>query len=67
VEAADDAAAKNFRELVQGFVAFARVQASTRPEFKPFLDSLALGGSERTVSLSFSAPAEMFTQLAPRH
>jgi hypothetical protein len=67
VEAADEAAAKNFRELVQGFVAFARVQASTRPEFKPFLDSLVLGGSERTVSLSFSAPAEMFTQLTPRH
>ena len=67
VEATDEAAAKNFRELVQGFVAFARVQASTRPEFKPFLDSLVLGGTERTVSLSFSAPAEMFTQLAPLH
>jgi hypothetical protein len=67
VEAADEAAAKNFRELVQGFVAFARVQASTRPEFKPFLDSLVLGGNGRTVSLSFSAPAEMFSQLAPLH
>jgi hypothetical protein len=65
VEAADDEGAKSFREVVQGFVAMARLQAQSTPSFKPFLDSLVLGGTGRTVSLSFSAPAEILTQLPP--
>jgi hypothetical protein len=65
VEAATEEAARNLHEMVQGVVALARLQAASTPGLKQFLDSLTLGGVERTISLSFSAPPGLLQELAP--
>jgi len=59
----DDAAAKNLRDVVQGFIGLARLQASARPEFKAALDSVQLGGTGKTVTLSFTVPPSAFDLL----
>jgi hypothetical protein len=57
-EAADEASASELRDVVRGFVALARLQVGSRPEFQPLLKSLELGGTGKIVSLSFSVPPE---------
>ena len=57
-EAADEAAAQQLRDVVRGFLALAKLQAGSRPEFQVMLKSLELGGTGRTVSLSFSVAPE---------
>ena len=44
VEAADEEAANNLREVVRGFVALGRLQSHSQPAVKAFLDTLVLGG-----------------------
>ncbi len=55
----DQQAADNLREVVRGFIALGRMQVASQPSLKGFLDSLALGGTGTTVSLSFDAPAQL--------
>jgi hypothetical protein len=62
-EAIDDAAAENLRDVIRGFLALGRLQAGGRPEIQAALQSLQLGGTGRTVTLSFTLPAEVFEAL----
>jgi hypothetical protein len=68
-EARDEEAARNLRDMIQGFVALARLQAGSRPEVKGVVDSLQLSGDGKHVALSFALPAELFDalQLMNRH
>lgn len=61
VEAKDKEAADNLRQVVNGFMALARLQAgsnSNRPEMAAMLQSIQLGGADKTVSVSFTLPVQ---------
>jgi hypothetical protein len=62
-EARDEESAKNLHDIVNGFLALARMQAGSRPELKSVVDSLQLTGDGKNVSLSFSLPTELFDAL----
>ena len=59
-EARDDEAANNLRDVVRGFLALAKMQTGAKPELQMMMQSLELGGSGKTVALSFAVPAEVF-------
>ncbi|HJZ77447.1 MAG TPA: hypothetical protein VKE51_37215 [Vicinamibacterales bacterium] len=59
-EARDDEAANNLRDVVRGFLALAKLSAGSKPEIQAMMESLELGGTGKTVSLSFAVPAEIF-------
>ena len=59
-EARDDESATNLRDVVRGFMALAKLQAGTKPEMQAMLQSLELGGTGKTVALSFAVPAQVF-------
>jgi hypothetical protein len=63
VEARDDEAATNHRDVVNGFLALARLQAGSKPEFQALSQSLQLSGTGKTVELSFSVPGAIFDLL----
>jgi hypothetical protein len=68
-ESGDDESATNLRDVVRGFMAMAKLQAGSRPELQAVLQSLELGGTGKTVALSFTVPAEVFDvigSLAPK-
>ena len=56
----DDEAANNLRDVVRGFVALAKLQAGSRPELQTMVRSLELGGTGKSVVLSFSIPGAVF-------
>jgi hypothetical protein len=63
-EARDEVAAQDLRQVIQGFVAFARMQAGpNHPEVADFINSLQLTGQGKTVSLGFSVPSAMIDAL----
>ena len=66
-EARDDEAARNLRDVANGFLALARMQAGSRPELQAALQSLQLTGTGKTVQLSFEVPAELFDVIAKAH
>jgi hypothetical protein len=59
-DARDDESAKNLRDVVTGFLALAKLGAGAKPELQSMMQSLELGGTGKTVSLSFAVPAELF-------
>jgi hypothetical protein len=59
-EARDDESANNLRDVVRGFLALAKLGSGAKPELQAMMQSLELGGSGKTVSLSFAVPAEVF-------
>jgi len=59
-DARDEAAANNLRDVVRGFLALAKMQTNSKPELQAMVDSLAVGGVDKTVSLSFIVPSEVF-------
>jgi hypothetical protein len=59
-QTADEESATSLRDVARGFLALAKLQAGSRAELKTALDSLQLGGTGRTVALSFEVPAEIF-------
>lgn len=63
-DARDETAAGNLRDVVRGVVALAKLQAGARPELGPVVDSILLGGTGKTVTLSFDVSAEVFDRLA---
>jgi hypothetical protein len=63
VEARDDEAANNLREVVRGFIALGRMQAGARPELTGVFQALELGGAGKTVALSFDVPVQVFDQI----
>jgi hypothetical protein len=54
VDATDDQAAENLRDIVRGFVALAKMQAGDKTEAAALLPSVELGGTGKTVSVSFA-------------
>ena len=52
-EARDDEAAKNLRDVLQGFMAMAKLHAGQKPELAPVIQSLQVSGTGTTVALSF--------------
>jgi hypothetical protein len=63
-EARDEAAAQDLRQVIQGFVALARLQVGPEhPEISDFIASLQLTGQGKTVSLGFSIPSAMIDAL----
>jgi hypothetical protein len=62
-EARDEAAAKNLYDILNGFLAMARMQSDSRPEIKAVVDSLQLTGDGKNVSLSFTLPSELLDAL----
>lgn len=65
--ARDEQAATNLRDVVRGILALAQLQAGANAEIKSLVDSLQLGGTGSTVSLSFSVPADALDMLARAH
>ena len=68
-ETRDDEAASNLRDVARGFLALGKLQSGAKPEIQAMMQSLELGGSGKTVALSFSVPAQIFEmigQAAPR-
>jgi hypothetical protein len=59
-ETRDEVAAGNLRDVVRGFMALAKLQAGSKPELLAMMRSLELGGTGKTVALSFTVPAEVF-------
>ena len=64
-EARDDQAAENLRDVVRGVLGLARMQAQADPRTQALVESLQLTGTGKTVSLSFTVPAEIL-QLIPK-
>jgi hypothetical protein len=62
-EARDDVAAQDLRQVIQGFMALARMQMGQHAELADLMNSLQLGGQGKTVSLTFSVPAAMIDVL----
>jgi hypothetical protein len=62
-ETRDEMAAQDLRQVLQGFVALARMQTRQRPEFADVLNSFQLGGDGNTVSLGFSVPSQVIDAL----
>ncbi|HEX3644226.1 MAG TPA: hypothetical protein VHT95_01390 [Vicinamibacterales bacterium] len=59
-EARDDESANSLRDVVRGFLALAKLGSGAKPELQATMQSLELGGTGKTVSLSFAVPAELF-------
>lgn len=64
-EARDDAAAENLRDVVKGGLALMKMQSGD-PKFAALANSIRLEGSGKTVSVSFTVPAEMIDLLIAR-
>jgi hypothetical protein len=62
-EARDEQAAQNLRDVVNGFLGLARMQSGDKPEMQALVSSLQVSGTGKTVSLSFSLPAELIETL----
>jgi hypothetical protein len=60
----DDQAAQNLRDVVQGFLALAKMQSNTQPELQVLVNSLQLSGTGKTVALSFQVPSQVIDSLA---
>jgi hypothetical protein len=65
-EAADEASANSLRDVARGFLALGKLQAGSRAELRTALDSLQLGGTGKTVALSFEVPAGLVNILGSR-
>jgi len=63
VEARDEMAAQDLREVIRGFLALARMNAGDRAVVGDLIDSLQLTGQGTTVALSFAIPPEVIDLL----
>jgi hypothetical protein len=66
-ETRDEESAKNLRDVVRGFMALAKLQTSSNPQLQTMVQSLELGGTGKTVALSFVIPADAFDALSGIH
>jgi hypothetical protein len=62
-EARDDQAGQNLRDVVNGFLALARMQASSKPELQVLVNSLQVSGAGKSVSVAFSIPPEVIEMM----
>jgi hypothetical protein len=63
-ETRDEEAATALRDVVRGFLALGKLQSGSHPEIQAMMQSLELGGSGKTVALSFDVPAAVFDMIA---
>ena len=63
-EARDEESGNNLRDVVRGFMALAKMQAGSRPEFESVLQSLQLSGTGKDVAVSVDLPLEVFDAMA---
>jgi hypothetical protein len=66
-ETRDDKSAGDLRDVVRGLLALAKMQAGSSPDLLATVQSLELGGTGKTVALSFDVPAEVFGHLSDLH
>jgi hypothetical protein len=59
-ETRDEEAANNLRDVARGFLALGKLQSGSKPEIQTMMQSLELGGSGKTVAISFDVPAAVF-------
>lgn len=64
-EARDEETGRNLRDLLQGFLALARLQAGSRPELSGLLDSIRLTSAGANVTLGFDLPADAVLEMLP--
>ena len=64
-EARDEQSAQNLRDVVQGFLALARMQGAREPAYRGMLDSVALASDGKSVSLSFEVTPAALDVLTP--
>jgi hypothetical protein len=63
-EARDDEGARNLRDVLQGFIALARLQAGPEAaQMADALDTVRLGGAGKAVSLQFTVPPGLVGKL----
>ena len=65
-ETRDEESANNLRDVVRGFMALAKMQAGSQPEYQTMMQSLQLGGTGKTVALSFAIPADVFDMIGTK-
>lgn len=65
-EAHDATAARDLRQVIQGFLALGRIQAGSNAALSGVLDTVQVAGEGTTVALSFTIPADAFDLLTPR-
>ena len=63
--ARDEETGSNLRDLLQGFLALARLQAGSRPELRGLLDSIRLTSVGTNVTLTFDLPSDAVLELLP--
>src|SRR5262245_47744570 len=63
-EARDDEAGNALRDVVRGVMGLVKLQAPSQPGLDTVVRSLELGGTGKTVTLSFEIPAAVFDTLA---
>jgi hypothetical protein len=66
VEATDDDAAELLRRQVNGALAFGEMMGRSDPRAAAALKSVQMGGSGKTVELSFTVPAELLEMALPQ-
>ncbi len=62
-ETRDAEAGQDLRNIVQLFLALARMRSSSQPELSVMLDTVKLSNAGSTVTLSFVVPAEVFEMI----
>lgn len=65
-EARDDESARNVRDMLNGVMALGRMQAQSNPQVQALMQSITLGGSGRTIEVSFNVPAELIDAVMPK-
>jgi hypothetical protein len=65
-ETKTDEAATSLRDIVRGFVALAKMQAGNRPEAQALWPSVEMGGTGKTVSLSFGVTTQLMDAMTPK-
>jgi hypothetical protein len=63
-EARDEVAADNLRDVFRGLLALAKLQGGSDPRAAAVVQSLQLGGTGKTVIVSFAVPAEVIDLIA---
>lgn len=65
-EARDDESAKNMRDMLNGVMALGRMQSQSNPQVQALMQSVTLGGSGRTIELTFNVPSELIDAVMPK-
>lgn len=65
-EARDEESAKNLRDMLNGFMALGRMQAQSNPQVQALMQSVTLGGTGKTIELTFAVPAELIELVVPK-